>query len=97
MLRQARAGRLLMNEVVRRLLAVAHRQGAVLVQIGDLRHLGDYVVNRNLPQGVASLLGGAQVARHQAAIGLTYLGDRLAGGEVDDISNVERFVRLAPA
>ena len=56
---QARAGRLLMRELVGRLRAVADRQRALLVQLARLLHLLEQFRDRNLPQDVAGLLGRA--------------------------------------
>src|SRR5262249_33161417 len=41
-------------------------------------------------------LGVAHVALNQAAVGPADLGEHLAGGEVDDLIDVQTLVRLAP-
>ena len=94
---QAGAGRLLMHEIVRRLRAVAHRQRAVLVQIGRLAEHRDQLAAGELLQHVAGLLRLPHVALDDPAAGLADLGNRLARGEVIHLGDFERLVRLAPA
>ena len=80
-----------------RLLAVAHRQRGVQIQIGGLLHHPDQLADRNLGQHVAGALRVAHVAAEQAGVGLADLGQRLAGDEMDDVVLLEARVRLAPA
>ena len=94
---QAGAGRLLVHEIVRRLRAVAHRQRAVLVEIGRLAEHRDQLVGRKAEQGIASLLCLPHVALDDPADRLAHLGNRLAGREVIHLGDFERVVRLAPA
>ena len=63
---------------------------------GLLDHL-EQVRDRDLAQHVAGPLGVPHVALDQAAVGPADLGDRLAGGEVNDLVDFQRLVRLAPA
>ena len=96
-LRQSGAGRLLADEILRRLHAVAHRQRPVFVQVGGLTHTLDQVVAGDLPQDVAGLLGPAHVPLDDTSVGLADPGDRLAGEEMLDLVHFQRLVGLAPA
>jgi hypothetical protein len=93
---QAGRGRLLAGEFLRRLLAVAHRQRGVEIEVGRLLDPFDQVVAGDRPQHLARPLAEPHVALEQARVGLRDLGDRLAGDEVRHRVGFERFVGFAP-
>ena len=94
--RQAGTGRLGDREILRALAAVTHGERAFQVQVGRFLEPIDQIFARELPQGVAGLLGFAHVALHEPAVGLIDLRQRLAGDEVHDFIAVHGLVRLAP-
>ena len=96
-LRQSGAGRLLADEILRRLRAVAHRQRPGLVQVGGLTHALDQIVAGDLTEEVAGLLGPPQVPLDDASVGLADPGHRLAGQEVFDLVDFQGLVGHAPA
>ena len=55
------------------------------------------VADGDLAEHVAGALGVAHVALDQAGVGPADLGQRLAGGEVDDLVDLQALVRFAPA
>ena len=77
--------------------AVAHRQRAVLIEIGRLAEHRDQFVGRKAEQGVASLLRLPHIALDDPADRLADLRNRLARREVIHLGDFERIVRLAPA
>ncbi len=96
MLGQPRARRLLMDEIVGRLRAVAHRQRAVLIQIGRFAKHGNQLATWNCPQRIAGLLRCAHVPLDNPAAGLADGRDRLARRKMRDFGHLQRIVRLAP-
>ena len=70
--------------------ALAYRSPAFFI-------ICEQLLDGDLAQHVAGPLGVAHVALDQAAVGPADLGEHLAGGEVDDLVDLEALVRLAPA
>ena len=93
---EAGRGRLLPDELVGRLAAVAQGQLRGREQLGRLLHPREQIGDRHLAQRGAGARRLAQVARDDAGVGLAHLGHRLAGVEVHHLVDVEAPVGLAP-
>ena len=93
---QAGGRRLVVDEVLRGLAAVAEGQVRGQVEVGGLDHHGDQLAGLDLAQDVAGALGAAHVALDQAGVRLVQRRQLLAGFEVDDRRLLERLVGLAP-
>ena len=78
------------------LRAIPHRKRGVHVELARTTDARDQIVDRNLPQGLARLVGFPCVALNQPAIGSTDTGNRLTGREVDDFVHFHARVRFAP-
>ena len=88
--------RLLPDEVVGCLHAVAQRQFRRGEELGAPLDHRDEVRRRHLAQRRAGALRLAQVTRDDARVGLTHLRHRLAGVEVNNLVDLKAPVGLAP-
>jgi hypothetical protein len=94
---QARGRGLLAREIVGGLLAVAHRQRGVAVQISGFLHHLDEVAARDFAKHIAGARSPFHVLGEQARVGLADLGEGFAGDKVDDFVELQALVRLAPS
>ncbi len=89
-------GRLRTHELLWRLRSVAHRQGAVQVQLAGLGHAVDQFANRHRAKHIARLLRLAHVALHQATVGAADTRHGLAGREVRHFVDLHARIGLPP-
>ncbi len=94
---QARGGGLNGAEFLRRLRAIAQRQGRGEIKIGRLLAVFDERGDRNLAQDVLGALRFAHVHLDQAAVGLVHRAQSFPGLEVHDRIFLQALVRLTPA
>ena len=95
--RQASGGGLLAREVGGGLLAVAHRQRSVAVEIGGFLHHLDEVAAGDFAKHIASARSPLHVLGEQARIGLAHVRERFTRDRMNDLVKLEAFVRLPPA
>ena len=97
MLRQPGGSRLLVGEVLRRLLTVAHGQCVIQVEVRGHFHHADQLRDRDLGEDLASPPGFSHIAADQAGIGSAHPGQCFAGNEMHDGILLEARVRAAPS